>query len=206
VAWPGCVRSGPDDRGAGRLSRESADALCETKVSAHLAIAYRLLRRYDEAIAYAEASLSGTRAQAGQHLGRSLSNLGLLYVEAGRFEEGASLLEQSLAASRQAGDRAYESQAHCGLADACRGLGRHHDAHPVGRERPAGQPPDRRPLEMEALRAFGQALAEADAEDTERARACLTTAYALVTKLGIPAVQADIEALLTALKAGPGLA
>jgi tetratricopeptide (TPR) repeat protein len=128
VAWPGCVRSGPDDRGAGRLSRESADALCETKVSAHLAIAYRLLRRYDEAIAYAEASLSGTRAQAGQHLGRSLSNLGLLYVEAGRFEEGASLLEQSLAASRQAGDRAYESQAHCGLADACRGLGRHHDA------------------------------------------------------------------------------
>lgn len=182
------------------LSREAGDELCEVKLTAHLAIAFRLLKRYDEAVAHTERALSGTRALDPAHMGRSLSNLGLLYVEVGRLEEGAHCLEESLAVSNKSGDRAYDSLAHAGLADAYRRLGRQDDAirwaeSALETSHGAGD----QYQEMTARHVLGQVLA--DSGDNERARSCLVRARALARSLGVPE-SAQIEASLAAIETG----
>jgi tetratricopeptide (TPR) repeat protein/transcriptional regulator with XRE-family HTH domain len=181
------------------LSRAATDELCEAKVTAHLGIACRLLKRYDEAIAYAESALSATESLDPRHRGRSLSNLGLLYLEVGRLEEAAGRLEQSVVVSKESGDLSYVSQAHSGLADAYRRMGMLDMATrwagaALEISRTSGDPHQ----EIVALIAFSEVMAEAG--DTGQARSSLTGALALARGLrSAGSERSYIEAGLAAL-------
>ncbi len=98
------------------LSREVGDKLCEATITAHLAIACKQLKRYDEAIASFERAQRMFRSLGSAQKGSILMNLGMLYVEVGRLREGARRMENALAVLSQAGNLALESLAHSQLA------------------------------------------------------------------------------------------
>ncbi len=188
------------------LSREVGDKLCEATITAHLAIACKQLKRYDQAIASFERAQRIFRSLGSVQKGSILMNLGMLYVEVGRLREGVRRMENALAVLSQAGNLALESLAHSQLAGSYRQLGRADDA--IRWARTALEISRRLRDEYQqtaAWHALGEALA--DAGDTAQARACLERAHALAASLGIPQA-AEIAASLAALEtntAGGGL-
>jgi tetratricopeptide (TPR) repeat protein/transcriptional regulator with XRE-family HTH domain len=186
-------------RAALPLSRQVADSLCEATVILNLAIACKELKRYDEAIAAFETTLSVHRALGSRHVGSVLMNLGMLYVETGRLEEGVNRMERALADLTEAGNRGLESLAHSELANAYRQLGRTAEAIRWARSALKISREVRDPYqEAAALEALGQAFLAA--ADLDQAHSCLATAYAQASSLGIPEAT-QIKASLDALSA-----
>jgi tetratricopeptide (TPR) repeat protein/transcriptional regulator with XRE-family HTH domain len=181
------------------LSRAVGDLLSEATLTAHLGIVYKQMKRHDEAIAYFERSMSFDADMNPVIGGRIKMNLGMLYVEVGRLDEGTALMEQALATAGQTGDYQMESLSQSMLADGYRQMGRRDDA--VRWAQSALKISRRirdRYHEAAALSVLGQALAESG--DTAAACSCLTSAYNLANDLGIPEA-AQIAASLAALAA-----
>jgi tetratricopeptide (TPR) repeat protein/transcriptional regulator with XRE-family HTH domain len=179
------------------LSRQAEDPLCEATAILNLGMVCKDQKRYDDAIAYLEMTLTLHRALGSKHVGSVLMNLGMVFVQTGRLQEGASRMEEALAVLIRVGNRALESLAHSELAGAYRQLGRTDDAVRWARSAlDISRKVNDEYQETAALHALGQALA--DAGDTDQARASLASAHALATRLGI-AEAATIGELLAAL-------
>jgi DNA-binding SARP family transcriptional activator len=167
------------------LSQQARDKLCQAVITAHLAIACKELKQYDRALVYFEKAGLDLQLLGSRQAARIVMNLGMLYLEVGRPREGASRMEQALAAMRQLGDLSMESLAHSHLADAYRQLGCHDEA--LRAARTALQISQRvrdQYQESAALLMLGLVLAETG--DTEQARTYLTKARTLAVRLGIP--------------------
>lgn len=99
-------------------------------------------------------------------------NLGMLYVEVGRLDEGTALMEQALARAAESGDYQMESLSHSMLADAYRRLGRHDEAVRRAQEALAISRRVRVGYqEAAALAVLGQVMAESG--NPAQARSCL---------------------------------
>ncbi|HET9896598.1 MAG TPA: tetratricopeptide repeat protein [Streptosporangiaceae bacterium] len=166
-----------------RLSKAVANTRCEAAVTGNMAIAYKELRRYDEAIATFEASME--LDPDIMRRGRTLMNLGMIYVEVDRVPEAIRSMEQALALVNEAGDHWGDSLGRSLLADAYRRDGRHADA--ITAAELALEISQRNHDEYQqsaAWHALGQALAEIG--QRERARSCLLNAHELADRLGVP--------------------
>jgi tetratricopeptide (TPR) repeat protein/transcriptional regulator with XRE-family HTH domain len=178
------------------LTAQSGELNCEVTVTANLAIAYKELKRFDEAIAQFERSLAADPGQP--HRGQVMVNLGMAYVESGRAEEGVARLEAGLAIICDTGDSWGENFARCGLADGYRRLGRFDEAISLAEQALAASRESRNDYaELFALNTLGDIFA--DQGDVSRARSCLTSARERAGKLGLPEAQ-RIEESLAALE------
>jgi tetratricopeptide (TPR) repeat protein/transcriptional regulator with XRE-family HTH domain len=108
------------------LSQTTGNRACEALAVGNLAIPYKELKRYDDAIASLEQVLIIDPQTARP--GTVLVNLGTVYIEAGRLEEGTARLEEGLALFSSCADLRGESMCRSMLADAYRKLGRSGDA------------------------------------------------------------------------------
>jgi tetratricopeptide (TPR) repeat protein len=179
------------------LSQQAGDRLCQAVITTHLAIACKELEQYDRAVSYFEEAGHDLEMLGSKQAPRIVMNLGMLYLEVGRPSEGASRMEQGLAAMRRLGDLSLESLALSQLADAYRQLGRYDEA--LGAARTALQISERaRDQYQEAAALLSLGLVLADTGDTAQARAYLTDARTLAVRLGIPQA-ALAEAGLAAL-------
>jgi tetratricopeptide (TPR) repeat protein/transcriptional regulator with XRE-family HTH domain len=179
------------------LSRQAADALCEATATLNLGMARKDQHRYQDAIVHFETTLTLHRALGSRHVGSVLMNLGIVFVQAGRLQEGVTRMEEALAVLIQAGNRTLESLAHSELAGAYRQMGRTDDAVRWARSAlDISRKIHDQYQETAAWQALGQALA--DMGDHDQARASLASAHALATRLGI-AEAAAIGELLAAL-------
>ncbi|HVB45890.1 MAG TPA: tetratricopeptide repeat protein [Streptosporangiaceae bacterium] len=167
------------------LSRLAGDLRCEATVTGNIAIAFKELKRYDEAIGHLERCGSIDPDPDPLVQGRTMMNLGMLYVEVGRVAEGARQMERALEMVNRSGDHSGDSLARSLLSDAYRQLGRSEDAIRFAR---SALDISRRVRdqyqEAAAWNALGQALTEVG--DTRQAHSCLTRALALTRDLGIP--------------------
>ncbi len=95
----------------------------------NLGVAYRDVRRFEEAIDCFQRALT-IRQEAGGRSGEGwvLYNLGETHRVLGRFEEAIDYLKQALSIGRAAGQRWGEGWVLNMLGDACRGLGRFEEA------------------------------------------------------------------------------
>jgi tetratricopeptide (TPR) repeat protein len=157
------------------------------------------MKRHDEAIAYFERSMTFDADMNPVIRERIKMNLGMLYVEVGRLDEGTRLMEQAMAVAGESGDYQMESLSQSMLADGYRQLGRRADAVRWAKSALVISRRIRdRYQEAAALSVLGQTLAESG--DAAHARSCLTSAYDLAKDLGIPEA-AQIAASLAALDA-----
>ncbi len=109
-----------------RLSKQAGNAACEASVTGNMAIAYKELKRYDEAIMNFE--LSMMLDPDAMRRGRMLMNLGMIYAEVDRAPEAARCMEQGLALINSAGDHWGDSLGRSLLAEVYLKLGRPADA------------------------------------------------------------------------------
>lgn len=186
------------------LSRLAQDLRCEVTVTGNIAIACKELRRYDEAICQLERCGSIAPDLDPVVRGRTLMNLGMLYVEVGRVEEGACQMERALEMINQRGDHSGDSLARSLLSDAYRQLGRNDDAIKFARRAlDISRRVRDKYQQAAAWTALGKALA--DVGNTRQARSCLAKALALATDLGI-AESEQIAAGIAALDTDGALA
>ncbi|HET7018737.1 MAG TPA: tetratricopeptide repeat protein [Streptosporangiaceae bacterium] len=177
------------------LSRMTGNRACEALAIGNLAVAYKELKRYDDAIASLEQVLIIDPHAARP--GHVLVNLGMVYVEAGRLEEGTARLEDALKLLSSSADLQGESMCRSLLADAYRKLGRTGDAiSSAERALEISQRVHHEYFEAAAWSMLGQVLA--DSGRTERARYCLDRALRLAERLGVPEAE-QIAASLAAL-------
>ncbi len=117
--------------------------------------------------------------------GRIMTNLGLLYGELGRLEEGAAHMERALELMDSVDNHRADSLARSLLADAYRQLGRYDEAIRWAQNALTVSRKERHQYhEAAALSTLGQILA--DSGDPDRARSCLARAYVLAERLGVP--------------------
>lgn len=183
------------------LSRDIGSRRCEATATGNVAIAYRALKRYDEAISHLEKAMMIDPDPPRR--GRVLVNLGMVYLDQGRLEEGIGSIEEGLALINQAGDHWGDSLSRSLIADAYRQLGRQADAiKSAQRALEISRRVHDEYQEAAALYALGQVLA--DCGELARARACLTSAYLISDRLGLPMAK-EMAASIAALDAGkPG--
>ncbi|HEY3905237.1 MAG TPA: tetratricopeptide repeat protein [Streptosporangiaceae bacterium] len=179
------------------LSRMTGNRACEALAVGNLAILYKEFKRYDDAIASLEQVLVIDPQMARP--GSVLVNLGTVYIEAGRLEEGTARLEDALALLSSCADLRGESLCRSMLADAYRKLGRTGDAiRSAEQALEISQRVHDEYYEAAAWATLGQVLA--DSGRTERARYCLDRALRLADRLGVPETK-EIAASLAALDA-----
>ncbi len=166
-----------------RLSKVAQDVVCEASATGNSAIAYKELKRYDDATGYLERCLALNRDLTRR--GRLLMNLGMIHAEVGRLDDAVHCMEEGLALLDEADDHWGESLGRSLLADAYRRLGRCEDA--VKSAEQALEISLRHHDEYQQSAAWNAlGLALADTGRLERARSCLTSAYELADRLGVP--------------------
>lgn len=159
-------------------------------MTANLAIAYRELKQYDEALVLIERSVA-LNANPNR-LGRILMNLGVIYVEVGRLDEGILRMEEGLALTTEAGDNGGASMGRSMLADAYRRVGRYDDAIESAEQAlEISRRTHDEYQESAAWHALGQALAESG--ELPRARSCLASALLLAERLRVPEAKQIVE-------------
>ncbi len=179
-----------------RLSRHAGNVHCEASVTGNMAIAYKELKRYDEAIINFELSMA--LDPDAMRRGRMLINLGMIYAEADRAHEAVRCMEEGLALINSAGDHWGDSLGRSLLAEVYLKLGRHADA--IASAQQALEISQRSHDEYQqsaAWNALGLALARTGQLD--RARSCLTNAYQLADRLGVPQAK-EIAAAIAELE------
>ncbi|HXS66390.1 MAG TPA: tetratricopeptide repeat protein [Streptosporangiaceae bacterium] len=177
------------------LSRMTGNRACEALAIGNLAIAYKELKRYDDAIVSLEQVLViDPQAALPGHV---LVNLGTVYIEVGQLDEGTARLEDALEVLSSAADLQGESMCRSLLAGAYLKLGRTGDAiWSAERALEISQRVHHEYFEAAAWTILGQSLAQ-DGR-TERARYCLDRALRLAERLGVPD-SAQVAASLAAL-------
>jgi tetratricopeptide (TPR) repeat protein/transcriptional regulator with XRE-family HTH domain len=178
------------------LGQAAGDRQCEAIATANLGIAYKMLERYDDAIASLERALlilSGTKRERGV----ILMNLGSAYLEAGQLDLGTERMEEALATIGNAGDPRGASLGQSLLADAYRQLGRLAEA--ISSAELALEISQRVHDEYHEATAWytlGQVRAELG--EVDQARSCLSRAFELADRLRVPEAE-WIAASLAAL-------
>lgn len=166
-----------------RQGLAAGDQLCAASAIGNSAIAYKELKRYDEAIVYFERSLELNHDLMRR--GRQLMNLGMIHAEVGRLPDAANCMEEGLGLLDEAGDHWGDSLAGALLADVYRRLGRHDEAiKSAERALELSLRQHNEYQQSAAWHALGLTLA--DTGRLERARSCLAKAYDLADRLGVP--------------------
>ncbi|HKD97286.1 MAG TPA: tetratricopeptide repeat protein, partial [Micromonosporaceae bacterium] len=176
------------------LSRQTGDPLCEGSVTAHLAIACKELKQYDQAVAYFREAERLLHVTGSRQAARITMNLGMLLLETGRPAEAAGRIERGLTSMRDLGDVAMESLARSQLAEAYRQVGRREEA--LGLARAAldlSRTVRDRYQESAALLTLGLVLT--DCGEYGPAREALTDARALAVALELPQAVLATDAL-----------
>ncbi len=179
------------------LSRQAEDRECEATVVGNLGIAHKELNRFDTAIEHFEQAMR--LDPDPQRRGRIMMNLGMINISVGRLDDGAASMESGMAIISSSGDLQAESLGWTFLAQAYRHLGRYGEA--VSAARKALEISRRLHDDYQqaaAWTALGEILV--DSGQLARGRSCLTSAYRLADRLGVP----EAKQLAASIAALPG--
>jgi tetratricopeptide (TPR) repeat protein len=110
-------------------ARRGGDRAAEGRTLTNLGVAYRELRRLEEAVGCHQQALAIFRETGDRYVeGATLTNLGNAYRELRRFAEGVGCYQQALAIFRETGDRYVEGVALDGLGNVYQELRRFEEA------------------------------------------------------------------------------